>query len=348
MGPESAGMSFSPPGEDLALAVATKQRRSWRGRLLWFLLTVFFLITLNFFLPRAMPGDPIDALLSRSSPTYVRDARARAKLERYYGLDRPLLVQYGRYLGDLAHGELGTSTTTYAPVSDALRRRLPWTLLLMGVATALATALGLLTGVHAGWRRDRPLDRGLLGLLLGAREFPTFLLGSLAVFVFAVKLDWFPLSGAQTPFADYNLVEQVGDVAHHLVLPALVLTVGLTAGTYLVMRAGMVSELGADYLLLGRAKGLREGRLKYAYAARNALLPVVSVTALQVGFLVTGDVLVERVFAYPGIGNLVFESIGARDYPMLQGCFLVIGVFVITVNFLADALYARLDPRTTA
>ncbi len=323
------------------------RRGSWLVKAMSYLATVFLLVTLNFFLPRAMPGDPIDALLSRSSTEYIDNEDTRADLAEYYGLDRSLPVQYGRYLAGLVRGDLGVSIRTNAPVSDALLARLPWTLLLVGSATAVATAVGLIAGVHAGWRRARPVDRGLLALFLGLREFPTFLLGSLALFVFAVKLNWFPLAGARDRFAELSLIGQVNDVANHLVLPATVLAVGLAAGHYLVMRAGMVSELGADYLLLGRAKGLPERRLKYRYAARNALLPVVSLTAIQLGFAVTGAILVERVFAYPGIGRLLFDSIGARDYPVIQGCFLVTTIIVVSVNALADLLYRRLDPRTT-
>ncbi len=136
------------------------------------------------------------------------------------------------------------------------------------------------------------------------------------------------------------------DIANHLVLPACVLAIQSVAGIYLMMRGSMVSELGSDYLLLGRAKGLRERRLKYHYAARNALLPVVTVIALQVGSIVTGDIFVETVFAYPGMGGLIFDAVGSRDYPTLQACFLVLTILVVTVNFLADLLYARLDPRT--
>lgn len=295
-----------------------------------------------------MPGDPIDALLAQSSTNFTFGEQSRAALERYYGMDRPLAQQYGRYIGRLTHGDLGRSIATNAPVSGEIGRRVPWTLLLMGTSIVLATTIGVVAGVHAGWRRGRPLDRALLALLLAVREFPAFLLASILLFLFAVKLDWLPLFGGETPFADFGLGARVVDVAEHLLLPALVLTVGLTAGTYLVMRAGMVNELGADYLVLGRAKGLRERRLKYRHAARNALLPVLSLTALQVGFLVTGDVLIERVFAYPGLGNLIFQSIGARDYPTIQGAFLVVSASVVTVNALTDVLYRRLDPRAAS
>jgi len=315
------------------------------SRILSYLGLLFVLVTLNFALPRFMPGDPIDALIAQSSTNFTFGEQSRVALKRYYGVDRPLPQQYQHYLSGLAHGDLGRSIATNTPVSHEIVRRLPWTLLLMGTSVVLATVIGVIGGVHAGWRRGRPLDRALLAVLLAVREFPAFLLASILLFLFAVKVHWLPLFGAETPFAHYGFAGQVVDIARHLLLPTLVLTVGLTAGTYLVMRAGMVNELGADYLVLGRAKGLRERRLKYRHAARNALLPVLSLTALQVGFLVTGDVLIERVFAYPGLGNLIFLSIDSRDYPTIQGAFLVVTFTVVTVNALADVLYRRLDPR---
>ena len=326
-----------------------RRRRRWAGAALSYAVTVFALITLNFLLPRAMPGDPIDALLAQGSSGFVFGEEARAELEEYYGLDRSLAAQYGHYLSGLARGDLGRSIVTNTPVWDEIARRLPWTLLLVGGAIFVSTLVGLVAGIHSGWRRDRPMDRVLMTVLLGFREFPTFLLGSLLLFLFAVKLDWLPLFGAETPFSDsFGPVERVIDVGRHLLLPLLVLSVGLTVGNYLIMRAGMVNEIGSDYLLLGRAKGLRERRLKYRYAARNALLPVVSLTALQIGFALTGDVLIERVFSYPGLGSLLFEAIAVRDYPTIQGAFLLISVGVVTINAVADALYQRLDPRTAS
>lgn len=309
--------------------------------------TVFALVTLNFLLPRAMPGDPIDALLAQGSSGFVFGEDARTKLEEYYGLDRSLASQYGDYLSRLARGDLGRSIVTNTPVTDELGRRLPWTLLLVGAAGLVSTLGGLVAGVRAGWRRDRPPDRAMMTVLLAAREFPPYLLGSLLLFVFAVKLGWLPLFGAETPFSEtFGPVERALDVGRHLLLPLFVLSLGLAVGNYLVMRASMVGELGADYLLMGRAKGLPDRHLKYRYAARNAVLPLVSITAIQVGFALTAVVLIERVFSYPGLGRLLFDSIAVRDYPVIQGAFLLISVAVVTTNALADALYHRLDPRT--
>ncbi len=324
-----------------------RRRRRWAGAAVSYGVTIFALVTLNFLLPRAMPGDPVDALLAQGSSGFVFGEEARTELQEYYGLDRPLAAQYGQYLSGLVHGELGRSIVTNTPVWDEIVRRLPWTVLLIGSAAVVSTVVGLAAGVHSGWRRDRPMDRAFMTVLLALREFPPYLLGSLLLFIFAVKLGWLPLFGAETPFSGaFGPMERAFDVGRHLLLPLLVLSVELTAGNYLIMRAGMVSELGSDYLLLGRAKGLRERRLKYRYVARNALLPVVSLTAVQLGFGLTAVVLIERVFSYPGLGRLLFEAIAVRDYPTIQGAFLVMSMGVVTINALADALYLRLDPRT--
>ncbi len=326
----------------------TPSRGRRRGRVLAYSVTVFLLVTVNFFLPRALPGDPIDALVDADATT-VQDEGIRAELEDYYGLDRPVLEQYASYLADLARGDLGVSIRYNVPVADLIQERLPWTLLLVLTSTALAIGAGWLAGIHSGWRRGRPADRSLLALFLALHSFPVFFVGSVALFVLSVKLGWFPLAGARTPFVeDASLPSRVADIAHHLILPAAVLASSFVASQYLNMRASMVGQLGADHLLVARAKGLPERWIKYRYAARNALLPAVTLTAVHMGFAVTASILVETVFSYQGVGRLMFEAVAYRDYPTLQACFLVLSIVVVTANFLADGLYARLDPRTAA
>ena len=309
-----------------------------------YLVTVFVLVTVNFFLPRMMPGDPISALVDAGAPNRVPDEAIRAELAEHYGLDRPLLTQYAGYLADLGRGDLGVSIRYNVPVAELVRERLPWTFLLISTAMVLAVLIGWGGGIHSGWKRGQRVDRGLLTAFVVMRSFPVFFVGSVLLLVLSVKLGWFPLAGTTTAFSGGGLF----DVAHHLALPALVLALEFAASQYLVMRAGMVSELGADYLVLGRAKGLSDRRLKYAHAARNALLPVVTLTALHASFAVTQAILVETVFAYQGMGRLVFEAVSFRDYPTLQACFLVLTLAVVSVNFAADAVNRRLDPRTTA
>ncbi len=323
-------------------------RRSVAGTVLAYLVTVYVLITLNFALPRLLPGDPISALMSPASQTYVTDADMRAELARMYGLDESLWAQYVDYLGGLLTGDFGISIQYSVPVSELLAARLPWTVLLIGTALAVAVLAGVVAGASSGWRRATPADQGLLGLFVTFKNTPPFFLAPIAILVFAVYLGWFPLSGSQTRFADLGPVASVLDVAHHLVLPAAVLASQFAGGYYLLMRAGVVAELGSDHLLGGRAKGLRERLLKYRYAARNALLPVVTLGALYLASALTGTVVVETIFAYPGMGQLMFNAIEFRDYPVLQACFLIFTLGVVTMNFLAELSYRWLDPRTAA
>ncbi len=330
------------------MQAATPRRRRWQPAVAY-AVTVFVLVSVNFLLPRALPGDPISALVDTGAPTHIQDDALRGQLEEHYGLDRPALEQYGHYLAGLAGGDLGVSIRYNAPVADLLGERLPWTLLLVLTSISLAVGVGWLAGIHSGWRRGRPVDRGLVTLFLAFHSFPVFFVGSIALFVLSVKLGWFPLAGARTPFLeDATLLARVTDVGYHLVLPASVLAASFVTSQYLSMRASMVGQLGDDHLLLARAKGLPERWVKYRYAARNALLPVVTLSAVHVGFAVTYSIIVETVFAYQGVGRLTFEAVAFRDYPVLQGSFLVLSLVVVTANFAADALYARLDPRTRA
>lgn len=323
------------------------RRQPLRRRVVTYLMAMFLLVNLNFFLPRALPGDPVEALFSAASPTYVRDDSTRAELTRYYGLDGSPLEQYGRYLSALARGDLGTSIRETAPVGDLLLARLPWTVLLVTAGMAIAAVVGLSAGIHSAWRRGRSVDRRLLASFVVISNAPTYLLASMALLVFAVKLHWLPLAGGRTPFLqEAGLLAHVADLARHLLLPALVMATSFVVFQYLIMRGSMVSELGANHLLAGRAKGLSERRLKYGYAARNALLPVVTMQALQLRVAVGAAIFVEQVFAYPGIGLLLTTAVAGRDYPLMQGAFLVLTFTVLTANLAIDLVYERLDPRT--
>ena len=348
----TAAEALALPGgapEPATSASASAPSRKPGRRALSYLLTVGLLVCLNFLLPRTLPGDPITAMAATAASAGVAseadNASSRTSLERYYGLDRPLVSQFGSYLAGLARGDLGTSIKYRVPVRSLIGDRVPWSLLLMATSITLATVAGTVGGVRSGWQagRRRP---GLLYGLVALRQVPSFFLATAVLLGLAVALDWFPLGGAFS--AGHSGVGAVLDVAHHLALPATVLAAQLLASTYLVMRASMVAEAGSPYLLLGRAKGLTDHRLKYAYAARNALLPVVTLTALQVGSAVTGSIFIETVFAYPGIGRLTTQALTARDYPVLQGAFLVLTLTVVTANFLSDLLYARLDPRVAS
>lgn len=296
-----------------------------------------------------MPGDPLQARVDPDNAAAVADERTRARLLAYYGLDRPLPVQYADYLGSVARGDLGWSITRNAPVIELIGASLPWTLLLAGSALVLSSLVGFFGGIAAAWRRDRGLDRLLVVATTAVRSLPDYAWAAVLLILLGVVIPVFPLSGARTPFAAYeSLGSEVADVALHLALPLLALTLGLVAGKFLLVRNTAVSALGQDYMVLARAKGLPERLLKYRHAGRNALLPFLALLGVQAGFVIGGAVFVEATFAYPGMGTLILRAVEERDYPVLEGSFLALAATVLTLNALVDVALSRLDPRVRA
>ncbi len=320
-----------------------------RPRLFEYLITFLIIITLNFFLPRMMPGDPFLHLSGEAGEeVWAFTAEQRRYFVQYYGLDRPLAEQYVSYLGGLARGDLGFSYYYREDVSTIIVRRLPWTLLMVFGALTLSLAAGIVTGIFSARHRESWTDRFLYLFLVVFSEIPAFLLGIVLLIVFAAGLGLFPLSGAMSHFAGYGGWEKVKDILHHAALPVVTLALARTGGIYLLVRNTCITVLGKDYIRTARAKGLAERRIRYRHVLRNALLPLVTRVALQLGAMVGGAVLVENVFAYPGLGLLMREAVFVRDYPLLQGIFLVLAFGVLTANLLADMLYRYLDPRIGA
>lgn len=315
-------------------------------RVLGYLISLWAILTLNFLLPRWLPGDPLAALLDPQNSNYVYNTQVRERLEAYYGLDRPLIAQYGVYLGGALTGDLGQSIRLNQPVSDLLRAHLPWTLLLTLTALGAASLVGLWSGAEAAWRHHSPADRALVAASVVVSNAPVFFTGMILLIIFGVKLDWLPLAGGRTPFARYATTwDAVRDYGAHLVLPALTLTLALVGSKFLLVRNSMIGVLGEEYMLVARAKGLSPARIKHRHALRNALLPFIHHLAAHAAFALTGALFIETLFAYPGIGRLIFESVVARDYPVIQGVFLVVSALVLSANLLADWLTYRLDPR---
>ncbi len=309
---------------------------------------IFVILSFNFFLPRIMPGDPFAFLTGDPSTDMpvVLDAGIKAKLLSYYGLDKPLSMQYYDYIANILHGDLGWSIYYNAPVWDVLRGSLKWTLLLVGTSTVIYMASGIMLGAVSAWKKGKRVDAGLLTFILSLSSFPSFFLGLLFIILFGVDLGLFPISGARTPFMDYSTsFEEIIDILHHLLLPAATLVIAHIGGIYLLTRNSMLNVLGEDYILTARAKGLREGYIMRRHALKNALLPISTMIALIAGFMITGTILVETVFAYPGVGRLLYEAVLVRDYPLLQGAFMIITLLIIAANLAADMIYVYLDPR---
>ncbi|MDR7508099.1 MAG: ABC transporter permease [Armatimonadota bacterium] len=313
------------------------------GRGVQYAVVLLCAITVNFLLPRMMPGSPL-VFLAGEDVGFLTPSQ-RAELLRSLGLDRPLWAQYLRYLGQVLTGDLGYSFQKGRPIGEMVAERLPWTLLLVGLALVVATAVGILWGTLVAWRRGSAFDLGSLGVFMFFESTPSFWLGMLFIAVFAVRLRWFPIFGAQTAGAGLTGWNLVVDTAWHLALPLATLTLITIPGTFLVMRYSMLTVLGEQYIATARAKGVREPMVMYRHAMRNALLPVSTVFMLNLGFVVSGATVIETVFSYPGVGRLLYEAVLNRDYPVIQATFLILTVSVLVANILADLIYPLLDPR---
>jgi peptide/nickel transport system permease protein len=313
------------------------------GRLSQYAFVLLVAITLNFALPRLMPGNPLVLIAGAEVGELTPEQRA-AVIERA-GLNRSLPEQYVAYLANLATGDLGMSFREKRPIADMILERLPWTLLLAGTSLLISAIIGTVLGAFAAWRRGRATDLTSLSGMIVLEALPSFWLGMLFVSVFAVQLGWFPSFGARTPASGYTGMEAVLDIAGHAFLPVLTLTILSIPGIYLTMRYSMLGVMGEDFIRTARAKGLSDRSVALRHAARNALIPVVTVVALRLGFAFGGTVVVETVFSYPGLGRLIFESVSGRDYPVMQATFLVFTIAVLLSNLLADWVYPHLDPR---
>jgi peptide/nickel transport system permease protein len=315
-------------------------------RIGFYLLAAWASLTLNFFLPRLMPGDPAAAMFARfrgqARPEQI-DAMRKA-----FGLsDAPLPEQYVTYLSHAVRGDFGISISSFpTPVVQVIATSLQWTILLGLVATTLGFAIGCLLGVFGAWRRGGFTDSVLPPLLLFIGSFPYFWLASLALFFLSFRWNLFPMRHAYgdslTPALSW---EFIGSVGLHLVLPAATILLVSIGGWMLGMRNTMIAILAEDYITMAEAKGLSQNRVMFSYAARNALLPNVTAFGMALGFVISGALVTETVFAYPGLGNQLLTAVRNLDYPLMQGIFLMITFDVLLANLLVDVLYVRLDPR---
>jgi ABC-type dipeptide/oligopeptide/nickel transport system permease component len=303
--------------------------------------TVFVAITLNFILFRAAPGDAVSNLsrVPHASP------ELKEALRHQFGLDKSKWEQYLLYLNQLVHGNLGISFADQQPVSHDLAVALGNTVPMVLLGTAVAILLGVVTGSLAAWRRGGITDQVNTNLAIAFYSFPTQWLGLMLLIIFAGVL---PTSGMTDQFLiDPTWWEHTRDVLAHMILPSTTLALTLYGEYTLIARSSMLETLSEDYVLTARAKGLPNRTIVRRHAFRNAMLPTTTMVALSLGYVVGGAILIETVFSWPGIGRAVYQAVLQRDYPMLQGAFLVLTVSVVAFNLLADLLYFRLDPRVT-
>ncbi len=315
-------------------------------RIGFYLIALWTSITITFIIPRLSPINPAQALIGRFKGNLQPEALH--SLEVAFGVSHdPLYVQYFQYLGQLAHGNLGVSITySAAPVAEVIGQGLPWTLLLATLSVVISFVVGTLLGVVVAWRRGSALDTVLPPLLTFFSAVPYFWLALIFLYVLGFILNWFPITGGYDTDVAVGLTPDfISSAIYHSILPALTLVLGSVAGWVLGMRNAMMTTLSEDYVLMAEAKGLPEGQVMFAYAARNAILPNITGFALALGFVVAGQLVTEIVFSYPGIGFKLLQAVSNSDYALIQGIFLVIACAVLGANFLADLLYTALDPR---
>lgn len=287
---------------------------------------VLGVVTIVFLIVHLIPGDPVEIMLGEEARAVDKQA-----LRHELGLDQPIHIQYGAYLSRLVRGDLGQSIHTKRPVLESIMNRLPATIELALAAMVVALVLAIPLGIMAAYMKDSVVDHGSMVFALLGISMPNFWLGPLLIILFSLKLGWFPVSGR-------------GGVAN-LVLPAITLGTAMAAILTRMTRASMLDVIHSDYVKTARAKGLSELIVIIKHAFRNALIPVVTIVGLQVGGLLAGSIITETIFAWPGIGRLTIQAINARDYPLVQGCVLVIALGYVLVNFATDLVYGLIDPR---
>ena len=317
--------------------------------------TFFGMTLLAFFLIRLVPGDPIETMAGERGI----DPARHAQLLKEYGLDRPVLVQYGIYIGRVLHGDLGKSMITQSPVLQEFIALFPATIELALCAILFALIVGIPAGIVAAVKRNSLFDHGVMGISLTGYSMPIFWWGLLLILLFSVQLGWTPVSGRMSvqyyiePTTGFLLIDSLlsdekgafVSALQHLILPAIVLGTNPLAVVARMTRSAMLEVLGEDYIRTARAKGLSRFRVVAVHGLRNALIPVITVIGLQVGVLFTGAILTETIFSWPGVGKWLIEAIGRRDYPVLQGGMLLLGVIVMIVNLSVDLAYGFINPR---
>lgn len=301
--------------------------------------TFLITVTLTFIIVRLMPSDPA---------TLLMDARMteaqRQQLLMDFGLDKPLIVQYATYIKNLFQGDFGISFMQKRPVADIIMDKLPWTLLLMIITQVVTMAVGIPLGIYSGYKRGSKFDQAVNTIaILGISIFVPWLAFTLLYF-FGFKLAILPVGGAYTPGLDVGL-EYFLDVGKHLILPVVTLMLIHLANYVLYTRGSVIDVLSEDYIRTARSKGMKEKRVLWKHASKNAMVPTVTAAGLMLGSMVGGAVLTETVFAYPGVGRMVYQAVSQQDFPILQGSFIILSLSVIIMNIITDVLLAYLDPR---
>jgi peptide/nickel transport system permease protein len=305
------------------------------------LFSLWFVITLNFIMIQLYPGNPVQMQVRNDKLT----AADQVRLTHEFGLDKPLFQQYLTYLNQTLHGNLGLSFISSRPVADVIGERLPPTLLMVGLATLFASIIGVLMGITTAWRRGTKRDIGISAFAMVFYAMPDFWLGMVLLIFFGATVHLFPVGQYDTAGAGYTGLAHYADVARHMFLPCLTLTVGYLAEYMLIMRSSLIEVMGEDFVNTARAKGLTDKSVRRRHAVPNALLPTVTVVILYFGYVISGVIGVEVVFSYPGIGLLTENAIQSQDFPVQEGLLLILACVIIVFTLITNILYGYIDPR---
>ncbi|AGV17410.1 MULTISPECIES: ABC transporter permease [Vibrio] len=316
-------------------------------RLSFYLVALLVAATLNFIIPRAMPGDPVTMMFANAS-VQVTPERIAAMKELLGFVDGPIYIQYFSYIKNILSWELGTSIQFYPlSVNSLLGSAFGWSLFLAGTAVVLSFSIASVLGIFAAWKRGSKYDAFVTPGTLIIQAIPQMVIAMLALFTFAIGLKWFPSGYAYTPgtIPDWTSWEFIKNVGYHAVLPLFCATIVQIGGFLVNMRNNMINLLAEDYITMAKGKGLSENRVVFNYAARNALLPSVTALSMSLGMAIGGQLIIEMIFNYPGLGTVLLNAIHARDYQVLQGQLIIMTMFMLCFNLMADMLYMILDPR---
>ena len=322
-------------------------------KIVYLIITLFAIIAFNFFLFRVMPGDPARVLVPRGGGPELIEA-----IRKSFHLDDPLYLQFWYYLRDVFTGNFGISSSLWPrqPISSVLVNPIFNTLLLVGIGTTLAIYLGVALGRAAAWKRGKPVDTVGMAFALVFYSMPTFLFALVMLMIFGGELKWFPIGGpygflpfdpVHHDYATMSLLNKIISRGYHLVMPVTAFTIEVMAEYALIMRNSLTDVLTEDYIVTARAKGISNEAILKNHAMKNAMLPVVTVAAISVGWVLGGDIMVELVFSYDGMGKVTWDAVNARDFPVLQALFLLMAIAVLFANLVADIIYMYLDPRVT-
>ncbi len=318
------------------------KKRNIIKKVIYAVITIFAVLVFNYFLFRVLPGDPLAMMMRnpRATPEMIE------AMKQLFGLDQPWYVQFYLYFKNLLSGDLGMSFYFKQPVGSIIGSRIMPTVIMVGLAEVVAIIVGIVIGILAAWKRGTKIDVGTLGFSLITYSMPTFWLGMVMVVVFSVNLHLFPTSGILTPGMTYSSTSaMVADYIRHLILPMFTMSIVLIGEYALTMRNTLIDVLSEDYITTAKAKGFGNRYILRKHAMPNAMLPMVTIIAINLGLVVGGTVQVETIFSWPGLGSLMYEALRARDYPLLQGVFLLVTVSVVVANLIADITYTYIDPR---